>query len=136
MLRPMAGPHQRRTARVPIEIKVEYKRINAFIADFTRDISGGGLFVRTDQPMPVGTEALFTLAIPRLEKPITLRGAVRRVVPKGDPSTEAGMGVELLFDDDAERVALKRVVDALMVEHLGEALFRRLVDAPKTAEAG
>jgi type IV pilus assembly protein PilZ len=136
MLSPMSGLHQRRTARVPIEIKVEYKRINAFIADFTRDISGGGLFVRTDTPMPVGSEALFTLAIPRMEKPVTLKGIVRRVVAKGDPTTEAGMGVELLFDDEQERVALKRVVDALMIEHLGEALYRRFVETQKPADAG
>lgn len=136
MLSSMSGLHQRRTARVPIEIKVEYKRINAFIADFTRDISGGGLFVRTDTPMPIGSEALFTLAIPRMEKPVTLKGIVRRVVPKGDPTTEAGMGVELLFDDEQERIALKRVVDALMIEHLGEALYRRFVETQKPAEAG
>lgn len=136
MLSFMSGLHQRRTARVPIEIKVEYKRINAFIADFTRDISGGGLFVRTDTPMPVGSEALFTLAIPRMEKPVTLKGIVRRVVPKGDPTTEAGMGVELLFDDEQERIALKRVVDALMIEHLGEALYRRFVETQKPAETG
>ncbi len=136
MIRCMSGIHQRRSARVPIEIKVEYKRINAFIADFTRDISSGGLFVRTDQPLPAGTEALFTLSIPRLETPITLKGVVRRVVSPGAPGVEAGMGVELLFQDDQERIALKHVVDALMVEHLGEALFRRLVESSKASEAG
>ncbi len=132
----MSGLQQRKTARVPIEIKVEYKRINAFIADFTRDISGGGLFVRTDNPLPMGAEALFTLNIPRVEGPVTLNGIVRRIVGKGDPSVEAGMGVELLFADDAERQALRRVVDALMIEHLGEALYRRLVEQAKPAEAG
>jgi type IV pilus assembly protein PilZ len=136
MIPSMSGIHQRRSARVPIEIKVEYKRINAFIADFTRDISGGGLFIRTDQPLPEGTEALFTLSIPRLETPVTLRGAVRRVVSRGDPEGDAGMGIELLFQDDQERIALKQVVDALMVEHLGEALFRRLVESSKASDAG
>lgn len=121
---------------MPIEIKVEYKRINAFIADFTRDISSGGLFVRTDQPLPGGTEALFTLSIPRLETPVTLRGIVRRVVERGSAESEAGMGIELLFEDEEERIALKRVVDALMVEHLGEALFRRLVESGKASEGG
>jgi len=121
---------------VPIEIRVEYKRINAFIADYTRDISSGGLFVRTDQPLPAGTEALFTLSIPRLETPVTLNGIVRRVVAPGEPGFDAGMGVELLFEDDAERIALKRVVDAMMVEHLGEVLFRRLVESSKASETG
>lgn len=121
---------------MPIEIKIQYKRINAFITDFTRDISGGGVFVRCDQPLPLGTEALFTLAIPRLEQPLTLRGVVRRIVPADSTSADPGMGIELLFDDADERNALKRVVDALMIEHLGEALFRRLVESQKPAQAG
>jgi type IV pilus assembly protein PilZ len=131
----MPGAQQRRAPRVPIEVKVEYKRINAFISDFTRDISSGGLFIRTNDPLPHGTEALFTLAIPRLERPVTLRGRVQRVLEGGDAS-EAGMGIELLFHDDEERTALKRVVDALMIEHLGEALWRRLVEAQRPPEAG
>jgi hypothetical protein len=46
------------------------------------------------------------------------------------------MGIELIFHDDEERAALKRVVDALMIEHLGEALWRRLVEAQRPPEAG
>ena len=99
--------HKRVRPRVPIEIRVEYKRVNAFISDFTRDISGTGLFIRTEHPLEIGTECLFTLQVPVGE--------------------ELGMGVELLFDDDAEKQALTDVVDSLMVEHLGNALYQRLV---------
>ncbi len=120
--------HKRDKPRVPIEIRVEYKRVNAFISDFTRDISGTGLFIRTEHPLEVGEECLFTLQIPGLS-PITLRGAVRRVVTVDEAGDDAhpGMGVELLFDDDTEREALTNLVDSLMVEHLGNALYQRLV---------
>lgn len=122
--------HQRASARLPIEIKVEYRRLNAFIADFTRDISGGGFFVRTERPLPVGTECLFTLALPALDEPVSLKGVVRRVVEApGEGGEEPGMGVELVFEDEEERAALRAVVDDLMVSHLGEALYRRLVAA-------
>lgn len=129
----MSTAQQRRAPRVPIEVRVEYKRINAFISDFTRDISSGGLFIRTSEPLAVGTEAMFTLAIPRMERPVTLKGRVQRVIPADDAS-EMGMGIELMFDDDAERAALKRVVDTLMIEHLGDALYRRLVEAQRATE--
>lgn len=129
----MSTAQQRRAPRVPIEVRVEYKRINAFISDFTRDISSGGLFIRTSEPLAVGTEAMFTLAIPRMERPVTLKGRVQRVIPSDD-AAEMGMGIELMFDDDAERAALKRVVDTLMIEHLGDALYRRLVEAQRTTE--
>ncbi len=130
----MSDPHMRRTPRVPLEIKVEYKRFNAFIADYTRDISTGGLFVRTDSPLPPGTEAMFTLVIPKVAAPIILRGVVKRVVTGAESPKEPGMGVELLFDDDRESAALKVVIDALMIDHLGEALFRRLVEVQKNSE--
>jgi type IV pilus assembly protein PilZ len=126
----MSTAQQRRAPRVPIEVRVEYKRINAFIADFTRDISSGGLFIRTSEPLAVGTEAMFTLSIPRMERPVTLKGRVQRVIPSDD-AAEMGMGIELLFDDETERSALKRVVDTLMIEHLGDALYRRLVEAQR-----
>lgn len=126
----MSTAQQRRAPRVPIEVRVEYKRINAFIADFTRDISSGGLFIRTSEPLAVGTEAMFTLSIPRMERPVTLKGRVQRVIPSDD-AAEMGMGIELLFDDETERSALKRLVDTLMIEHLGDALYRRLVEAQR-----
>lgn len=118
--------HKREKPRVPIEIRVEYKRVNAFISDFTRDISGTGLFIRTDHPLEIGELCLFTLQVPGLAA-ITLRGAVRRVVLTPGEGSEPGMGVELLFDDDEERQALTNLVDSLMVEHLGNALYQRLV---------
>ena len=41
--------------RAPIELKVEYKRLNTFFADYTKNISRGGTFIATDKPLPVGT---------------------------------------------------------------------------------
>lgn len=117
---------KRQAPRVPIEIRVEYRRLNAFIADFTRDLSGKGLFIRSDRPLEVGTECLFTLTIPKLDSAISLRGVVRRSIPPGEGEEEAGMGIELLFDDEAERAALDTVLDDLMFEHLGGALFDKL----------
>ncbi len=111
--------------RVPIEIRVDYNRVNAFISDFTRDISGTGLFIRTETPLELDTECLFTLQVPGLDA-ITLRGTVRRIVETGGKD-DPGMGVELLFDDEEEKQALTALIDSLMVEHLGNALFQRLV---------
>lgn len=125
MVKPTPSP-PRRAARAPIEIKVEYRRLNAFIADYTRDLSHGGLFIETERPLPVGEQCLFTLHVPKLDAPIALRGAVRRVVEPGGEAP-AGMGVELVFDDDEERRALRQVVDGLMVEHLGMALYERMM---------
>jgi len=36
---------KRQTERVPIELKVEYKRLNTFFSDYTKNISKGGTFI-------------------------------------------------------------------------------------------
>jgi len=121
----MRSESKRAAPRAPIEIKVEYKRMNSFVSDFTKDIGRDGLFIRSDEPLAVGTECYFTLEIPKLSDPITLAGVVRRVVPGGGEE-EAGMGIGFNFKDEQERTALATVVDNLMMEHLGRALFDRL----------
>ena len=126
----MGSESKRAAPRAPIEIKVEYKRMNSFVSDFTKDIGRDGLFVRSEEPLAVGTECYFTLEIPRLPDPITLAGVVKRVVPSGGEE-EAGMGIGFKFKDEQERSALATVVDNLMVEHLGEALFNRLASLRK-----
>ncbi|HEY3237171.1 MAG TPA: PilZ domain-containing protein, partial [Polyangiaceae bacterium] len=67
---------RRRYDRAPIELKVEYKRLNSFFADYTKNISRGGTFIGTEKPLPVGTEFVFALEIPALQKPLELRGKV------------------------------------------------------------
>ena len=46
---------RRREARAPIELKVEYKRLNTFFYDYTKNISKGGTFIKTEKPLDVGT---------------------------------------------------------------------------------
>lgn len=117
---------QRSAPRAPIEIKVEYRRLNAFIADYTRDLSRDSLFIATDRPLPEGERCLFTLHIPTIDAPVSVDGVVRTVVEAGGDG-QPGMSVELLFDDDEERKALATVVDGLMIEHLGMALYERMM---------
>jgi len=52
---------RRGDSRAPIELKVEYKRLNSFFADYTKNISRGGSFIGTEKPLPVGTEFVFAL---------------------------------------------------------------------------
>ena len=72
--------------RAPIELKVEYRRLNAFFADYTKNISRGGTFIATSRPLPIGTEFIFRLTVPTLEEAISLRGRVRWIIEEGDPA--------------------------------------------------
>ena len=51
------GSDRRLEQRAPIELKVEYKKLNTFFADYTRNICKGGTFIKTARPLPVGSRS-------------------------------------------------------------------------------
>ena len=145
MSAPPDSDERRSDPRHPIELKVEYKRLNAFFADYTKNISRGGTFIQTDKPLPVGTEFVFKLYVPTLEEPLRIRGRVKWVVeaeaaegvPQGQaeggrPATQAGgapgMGIRFVYSTDDERRQVERAVERLMVDSLGHLVFRKLMD--------
>src|SRR5579862_9067659 len=65
--------------RAPIELKVEYKKLNTFFADYTKNICKGGTFIKTKKPLDIGTEFIFKLTIPKLREPLSILGQVRWV---------------------------------------------------------
>jgi type IV pilus assembly protein PilZ len=128
---------RRNNNRSAIELNVEYKRLNTFFADYTRNISKGGTFIRTERPLDVTTEFVFALTIRGLAEPLRLRGRVKWIVtPEGATSSSpAGMGIEFQYASDAERHATEGIVEKLMAEELGETLAARLL-GKKGADAG
>ena len=115
--------------RAPIELKVEYKRLNTFFADYTKNISRGGTFIATQKPLPVGTEFVFALGIPQLEEPLRLRGKVMwtTLADAASPANPAGMGIEFQYQDDFERREKEATVERLLIKELGEHLATKLL---------
>ena len=121
------GSDRREHSRKPIELKVEYKRLNAFFADFTKNISKGGTFIQTAKPLGIGTEFMFKLYVPTLNEPLQIRGRVKWVVPEAQGDEEPGMGIRFLYRDDSEREAVEGLVEKLMVDSLGRLLTSKLM---------
>jgi type IV pilus assembly protein PilZ len=125
----VSGTERRRGERTAIELNVEYKRLNTFFADYTRNISKGGTFIRTERPLDCDTEFVFALTIRGLEEPLRLRGRVKWIVKPSDATADspAGMGIEFQYKDDAERRATEEIVEQLMADELGESLSQKLL---------
>lgn len=125
----MTASDRRNNTRHAIELSVEYKRLNTFFADYTRNISKGGTFIRTDRPLDVTTEFVFALTIRGLPEPLRLRGRVKWIVKPADatPTSPAGMGIEFMYANDEERRATEAIVEKLMADSLGEGLAARLL---------
>ena len=119
---------RREEERAPITLRVEYKRINTFFADYTKNISKGGTFIRTTRPLDIGTEFMFVLSLPE-SVPLELKGVVKWVVPEAEATAEtpAGMGIQFDFADDAQRSAVESVVSEMMRESLGPFLAEKLL---------
>ena len=125
---------RRREQRAPIELKVEYKRLNTFFYDYTKNISKGGTFIKTEKPLGIGTIFLFKLVIPAHAEPLALRGEVRWIVKEGEPlppqappGHEPGMGIKFVYDDAAQRRSLESFVGKMMVDSLGHLIYSNLV---------
>ena len=122
-----SGDEQRAGDRPVIELKVEYQRMNTFFYDYTKNISRGGTFVRTDRPLEVGTRFVFKLQIPALPEPLQMTGEVRWLRREGDPAGgEPGMGIQFIFENDSQRAVVDQLVEKLMVDSLGELITTRL----------
>jgi type IV pilus assembly protein PilZ len=125
----MTESDRRNHPRAPIELKVEYRRLNTFFADYTRNISRGGTFIKTQKPLDIGTEFLFKLTIPTLDEPIVLKGKVQWVVTPEQATEDesAGMGIKFLYDDSPQRSEIETKVERLMIDSLGKHLYGKLV---------
>lgn len=120
-----AGADARQHPRAPIELKVDYKKMNSFFADYTKNISKGGTFIKTKKPLPLGTRFLFKLSIPQKSDPFELLGEVVWSTVEGD---EPGMGIKFVYSDDRQRADFEGVVERLMAESLGSELAGRLLN--------
>jgi type IV pilus assembly protein PilZ len=120
---------RRGAARAPIELKVEYKRLNSFFADYTKNISRGGTFIRTERPLDIGTDFVFKLGIPTLTEPLVLAGKVQWVIAPEQATSEQepGMGIGFIFESEAERERVQATIETLMVAHLGRVLYDKLL---------
>ncbi|WP_242346775.1 TIGR02266 family protein [Anaeromyxobacter terrae] len=114
----------REHARAPIELKVDYKKLNSFFADYTKNISKGGTFIKTRKALPVGTRFLFRLTIPGRPAPFELSGEVVHAATGGDAP---GMGIRFVWADSRDRGAFETTVEGLMSESLGPQLAKKLL---------
>ena len=89
------GIERRINKRLPIRVMVEYTSTEDFLIDYTANMSIGGMFLQTDEPLELGTRFRLRFRIPERSKPIETFGVVRWVIsPKESGPMVPGMGVQ------------------------------------------
>ena len=83
---------RRRSPRAPVVVRVSYSTVDSLFSDFTRNINEGGMFIETDNPVPLDTVVNVQFQLPGRHDPIRASGRVVRV--GGDLGEPNGMAIE------------------------------------------
>lgn len=127
----MADPNTRQGKRTPVTLKIKFKSetLEQFIERYAVDVSQGGIFIRTKEPLAVGTQMRFEF---QLRDASPLIGGEGTVVwtRENDPSRPAiapGMGVR--FDRLAE--GSQAVLERILAEKAKQAPQRSNTESTK-----
>ncbi len=100
-----------------MEVRVEYRTLNGFFADYVRNFSRPYAVIRTDKPLPVGTELEYRLSAPGVL--LTVRGSV-------EEQQADRMRVGFHYRTPEERSESERLIRSLLLQELGPLSARLL----------
>lgn len=102
-LRPEIERRQYRRVKLVTQVKCEPLSRDDLL--LTRDVSAGGLFIRTKSPLPVNSEVTLSFRLGPQAPAINCQGKVVNSLPN------LGMGIQFLDLNEESRLALQNFVD-------------------------
>lgn len=105
----------RREPRTLKTLSVSYKDRQSFVAAYSVNISGAGLFVKSDNPLPKGEKFLLKLQLPDLEQTLSIQSQVVWTQKAEDEARAGanGMGIKFLEMDEKDGLVLRRYVQEI-----------------------
>jgi uncharacterized protein (TIGR02266 family) len=94
-------------ARIPKSLSVSYKDKKSFLKAYTGNISGGGLFIKTETPLPIGEKFLLKLQLPEIPDPLKIQCTVIWA-NKQEENEALGMGVKFSEISDRDNQILQK----------------------------
>jgi len=87
---------KREAPRTLIKIQVNCECDDAFLYDYSYDMSEGGLFISTSEPRNVGDRIGLSFILPEVLEEIEVTGEVTWVNPPGSEDLPPGMGIKFV----------------------------------------
>ena len=110
----MADPNTRSGKRTPVTLKIKFKSetLEQFIERYAVDVSQGGIFIRTKEPLAVGTQMKFEFQLRDASPLIAGEGTVvwTRENDPSRPAIAPGMGVRFDRLADGSQSVLERIL--------------------------
>jgi uncharacterized protein (TIGR02266 family) len=103
---------RRRAERAPVVVRIEYSTVDALFSDFTRNINEGGIFVETDEPIPLDEKVDLKLRLPGSDEFVHVSGRVVRV-ERTTESAPGGIAIEFEQLDARARELINAAVRRL-----------------------
>lgn len=102
---------RREDPRAEIEVEVHYRTAKDFLSAYARNISGGGIFIRTQRPLPLNRNVRVRFTLPGIAQRFESSGIVVWSNPvSGQSFLPSGMGIKLVdLDPDSRRLIAEYV---------------------------
>lgn len=102
---------KRKYPRVPISVKVTNLSSGNFTYYQASNISAGGMFIKADEPLSVGSELRLRFSLPGAEDIKVHAKVVRN--QSGDPAkgVPSGMGIRFIDVGDEDREVINQFID-------------------------
>lgn len=103
----------RTEARIPKALTLSFKDRDAFIRAYTGNISAGGLFIKTENPLGPGRQFQLKLQLPGVDKGIQIQCEVvwSRRRESSTPEKPSGMGVKFAKIAEKDYKLIKRYLE-------------------------
>jgi uncharacterized protein (TIGR02266 family) len=133
-----AGEERRTSERIQARtaVRLRFTDNRVFREFYTKDLSRGGVFVCTAQPLAVGSDIEILLTPPDGKGELHLEGrVVRSVAPTADAQVTAGMGIEFTDLTLEKRTEISRYFEEVAETRANLGRVRRVASAHLRYEA-
>jgi uncharacterized protein (TIGR02266 family) len=102
---------KRKHSRVPKKIKSEVHSNDGMTFSTSEDLSYGGIFISTPEPVEIGSEIQLSISTPD-EENIEIKGIVRWMSEGDGKDSKCGMGIEFIDINFSKESKLKNVIES------------------------
>lgn len=112
------GIEKRKYARIEAKIKVNFPTLQDLKMEYTRNISVGGIFLKTNRQLDPNAEIDLVLHLPNSGQEVHLRGRVVRLMSMTDPKNPDqqlyGVGIRFIKIDPDARLTIEKELEKLV----------------------
>lgn len=112
---------RRELLRIDARVEIEFKSFDHFHREYTKNISKGGIFIKTDKVFKPQTVIEIVLKLPNRESPLSIVGEVVHTIDQEMAEArgwEPGMGLHLVDFEEGSHQSLEEYVDQFLKKDL------------------